>query len=139
MQVGLLDVLLGEFDDGQSIYMVNEEQQQILSILSHLRRMFNCRRGTIQHLPDYGLPDISEVYEKMPNSILLLKEAITNCIKKYEPRLKNVRITEKKESEVVFRIRFLISGQILTGERLNMETIFSVNDNADIKSVIGRS
>lgn len=139
MQVGLMDVLLGEFDDGQSIYAVSEEQQQIMSIISHLRRMFNCRRGTIQHLPDYGLPDISEVYEKMPNSVLLLKEAITNCIKKYEPRLKNVRITEKKESELVFRIRFLITAQLISGDRLSLETIFSVNDNADIKPVVGRS
>lgn len=139
MQVGLMDALLGEFDDGVSIHSVSEEQQQIVSIITHLRRMFNCRRGTIQHLPDYGLPDISEVYEKMPDSIMLLRDAILTCIKKYEPRLKNVRITEKKETEFVFRIRFLISAQLSTGGRLNLETIFTVNDNAEITPIAGRN
>jgi type VI secretion system lysozyme-like protein len=64
----------------------------IWSIRDNLTRIFTTRAGLLPHLPDYGLPDITEIYRQMPYGIPKLKEAMEIAIAEYEPRLKNVRV-----------------------------------------------
>ena len=81
MAYALLDILTGEY-----------KQPEFNSITTHLKRLLNSRQGSLPHMPDYGLPEITEIYQGLPYSINDLIAAIKNAIKKYEPRLTNITV-----------------------------------------------
>jgi type VI secretion system protein len=33
-----------------------------------MQRILNCRAGTLAHLPDYGLPDMTKILQGMPGT-----------------------------------------------------------------------
>jgi type VI secretion system lysozyme-like protein len=71
-----------------------------MSIRDHLLKLFNTRRGSLPHLPDYGLPDISDIYRDFPGSIRALRRSIQETTKKYEPRLSDVRVLVENEDQM---------------------------------------
>ena len=92
MKTGLFECLTGRFLDGNPVDSVPEGYLKTKSIMDHLFRILNTRRGSIQHLADYGIPDFSEIYRSTPEGMRRLQEAIRNTVKKYEPRLKNIQV-----------------------------------------------
>lgn len=93
MNQDLFETLTGAFLDGTPIDAVPVHERIIWSIRDNLTRLFASRAGLLPHLPDYGLPDITEIYRQMPYGIPKLKEAMETAIAEYEPRLKNARVT----------------------------------------------
>jgi type VI secretion system protein len=61
-------------------------------VLDNLQRILNCRAGTLSHLPDYGLPDMSRILHGMPGSAHGLMATMTGMLLKYEPRLASVQV-----------------------------------------------
>jgi type VI secretion system protein len=59
-------MLTGNFTGGLDLHQVNEQNQVILSVLDNMQRILNCRAGTLAHLPDYGLPDMTKILQGMP-------------------------------------------------------------------------
>lgn len=59
----LYDILYGNFAGGLDLNTVSETDQVILSVLDNMQRILNCRAGTLAHLPDYGLPDMTAVLQ----------------------------------------------------------------------------
>lgn len=57
----LYDILYGNFAGGLDLNTVSETDQVILSVLDNMQRILNCRAGTLAHLPDYGLPDMTAI------------------------------------------------------------------------------
>jgi type VI secretion system protein len=95
--------------------------------------MFNTREGTLPHLPDYGLPDISEIYRRMPHGIQQLKDAIKRSVERYEPRLINVRVKHQESKPLEFRLIFIITGDLKSGGgTVRLQTTFSSNGNLSI-------
>jgi type VI secretion system protein len=78
----------------------------------HLNLLLNTRVGSVPHLPDYGVPDMSSFFSDYPASMSKLRAVIEDLIRKYEPRLldPHVQLTETGTSE--FRVSFLITGEI---------------------------
>jgi type VI secretion system protein len=76
-----------------------------VSVLENLRHLCQTRFGSSTCSPDFGLPDISESLHSFPKTIALLAQALSSAIKKYEPRLKNVRVTHvpSRDAELVLR------------------------------------
>ena len=66
----LYEILTGNFTGGLNLNQVSEENQVILSVLDNMQRVLNCRAGTLAHLPDYGLPDMTKILQGMPVSWL---------------------------------------------------------------------
>ncbi|MFC0224921.1 type VI secretion system baseplate subunit TssE [Serratia aquatilis] len=91
-QPSLYEQLLGNFSGGLELHLVSEEDQVILSVLDNMQRIFNCRAGTLSHLPDYGLPDMSTILQGMPGTAHALLTTLCETLLKYEPRLKNLNI-----------------------------------------------
>ncbi|MCA6219789.1 type VI secretion system baseplate subunit TssE [Photorhabdus antumapuensis] len=89
----LYDRLKGGFTGGLALSQVSEEQQVILSVLDNMQRVLNCRAGTLAHLPDYGLPDLSIILQELPASSQRLIATIEHTLLTYEPRLKQVTVT----------------------------------------------
>ena len=53
-------MLYGNVAGALELNHVSEENQLILSVLDNMQRILNCRAGTLAHLPDYGLPDMTK-------------------------------------------------------------------------------
>lgn len=119
MNQDLFETLTGTFLDGTAIDAVPVHERIIWSIRDNLTRLFTARAGLLPHLPDYGLPDITEIYRQMPYGILRLKAAMEATIAEYEPRLKNVQviyIEQKKTDEAgpkkPYIFEFTITGEV---------------------------
>lgn len=134
MDAGLIDVLLGHFLDGQAVADEHPAYRRLRSIVDNLSRLFNTRRGSIAHLPDYGLPDISQVYRDLPYSIDGLREAIKQVVEKYEPRLRRARVEQQQAQGANFdmRVTFIVSGELREGQKVQFQTTFKSNDLAEV-------
>lgn len=64
----LYEILYGNFAGGLALNQVGEEEQVILSVLDNMQRILNTRAGSLKHLPDYGLPDMTTILQGMPGN-----------------------------------------------------------------------
>jgi type VI secretion system protein len=133
MKQALFENLTGHFLDGTPIESVPSATRGILSIMDHLNRLFNTREGSLPHLKDYGLPDISEIYRKMPHGIEELQKAIKRTVEKYEPRLRKVKVTPRETEPKDFRLVFILSAELSEGGGLvRFQTTFTSMGNSSI-------
>jgi type VI secretion system protein len=140
MRSSIYDVLRGSFEsDERPLYRIPKERRRVLSIVDNLDRLFNTRRRTIEHMMDYGLPDISEIYRDIPESIPDLQAAIQETVEKYEPRLTNVRVRhqEKEQDRFDMKLTFILSGRLVGREKIRFETTFQseANPNEEVKNL----
>jgi type VI secretion system protein len=87
----------------------SNETQIISSILEHLRKMLNTRRGNAPVAPDYGIPDMSDLVHSFPESIRLMEQAIRTTIEKYESRLCNVRVRYVDSEDDLLSLHFHVT------------------------------
>lgn len=120
----LCDVLNGYFMDGSRVGFNDEASALRKSIQDHLVRLLNARQGVLPHLPDYGLPDLTAAYQEMPYSINSLGDSVRDVILRYEPRLKNVKVSPYPVAKGDFVVHFQISAQLVNGEKLRFQTYF---------------
>ena len=125
MQQGLFESLTGHFLDGTSVEAISPKGRRIISVMDHLNRMFNTREGSLSHLKGYGLPDISEIYRKMPHGIEELQNAVKKAIEMYEPRLRSIRVMPKNSADDKFKLIFIISGELKGGGMVKFQTTFT--------------
>jgi type VI secretion system protein len=99
--LSLYDLLVGQFSseaknldetDFTNLDDLTEEQKLRSSIIENLRMVLSTRQGSVQHLPDFGMPDILQLYFNSNNSIDPIKKEIRNVILKYEPRIEDVEV-----------------------------------------------
>ena len=99
--LSLYDILIGQFasesknldeTDFTELDELTEEQKLRSSIIENLRMVMSTRQGSVQHLPDFGMPDILQLYFNSNNSIEPIKREIRNVILKYEPRISDVQV-----------------------------------------------
>lgn len=88
----LYEMLTGNFTGGLALHQVSEQSQTILSVLDNMQRILNCRAGTLAHLPDYGLPDMTTILQGLPGTAHQLMGTLSAVLLKYEPRLKSVNV-----------------------------------------------
>ena len=124
MEQALFESITGTFLDGTPLDSLPRKHRAIQSIIDNLNRIFNTRDGSIPHLKWYGLPDITEIYKKMPESIEELKLAIRKTIEKYEPRLKNIKVIQHDELTYRLRLIFILSGEIKNQGIVRFQTTF---------------
>jgi type VI secretion system protein len=132
MQQGLFESLTGEFLDHTPIDSVPVKNRRILSIMDHLNRMFNTREGSIAHLKGYGLPDISEIYRKMPHGIEELQEAVKRAVETYEPRMTRIQVIPKDPEGDKLKLVFIISGEMKGGGVVRFQTTFTSQGQSSI-------
>ncbi|MED5609061.1 MULTISPECIES: type VI secretion system baseplate subunit TssE [Pseudomonas] len=88
----LYELLLQNFSGELDLHRVREEDQVVLSVLDNLQRILNCRAGSLSHLPDYGLPDMSQILQGLPGSAHGLIETLRATLLRHEPRLAAIRV-----------------------------------------------
>ncbi|MEB6335696.1 type VI secretion system baseplate subunit TssE [Serratia rhizosphaerae] len=107
----LYDMLYGNFTGGLDLPLVSEENQVILSVLDNLQRILNARAGTLAHLPDYGLPDMSKILQGMPGTAHQLMTTLSEVLLKYEPRLKSISVV-MLEQTAPGELRYAIDAEL---------------------------
>ena len=93
----LYEMLSGNFSGGLSLNRVSEQNQVILSVLDNMQRILNCRAGTLAHLPDYGLPDMTKILQGMPGTAHQLITTLSAVLLKYEPRLSRINVVMQEQ------------------------------------------
>ncbi len=81
----LFEMLTFSFSGELPLEQVSERDQLILSVMDNMQRIINCRAGTLAHLPDYGLPDLSMIHQGMTACIHGLIHQIEETLLRYEP------------------------------------------------------
>ncbi len=110
-QPSLYETLYGNFSGGLDLHQVSEENQVILSVLDNMQRILNCRAGTLAHLPDYGLPDMTKILQGMPGTAHQLMTTFSDVLLKYEPRLKRIEVV-MLEQKVPGELRYAIDAEL---------------------------
>ena len=94
------------------------------SICWHLEKLLNTRQGSLNHIPKYGLPDINEVYRFMPESIDKFSQELIHIIGKYEPRLKSLRIIDRRVNGNDSVLNVNLMARTLFGKDISLVTYF---------------
>lgn len=105
------------------------------SIQNHLILLFNSRQGSLQHLPNYGLPDLNKIYQDLPNSLHFFSRHIKEAIEMYEPRLTHINVHYKSVEQNNCVIYFEISAEVITGKSLYFDTYFMSDGKVVIESI----
>jgi len=101
MGASLYDTLFSFFDSGSRVSDADDKMQTIISVKDNIGRILNSRAGAIKHLPDYGLPDMSNIYQALPTSAYELMRAMQTTLLKYEPRLESVDIVLQENNDTM--------------------------------------
>jgi len=133
MNVGLLEGITGRFYmSGESVNLEDPmlvEEGMVKSIREHLMILLNTRRGSVPHLPDYGLLDSVQA------SISNLRREIEETVKKYEPRLTNVRVSlMEHDPKSPFRAGFLLEARVIN-RSAKFHAFFSTLGSAQVERV----
>ena len=107
----LYEMLTGNFTGGLDLHQVSEQNQVILSVLDNMQRVLNCRAGTLAHLPDYGLPDLTKILQGMPGTAHQLLQIFSGVLLKYEPRLKSINVI-LLDQEIPGELRYAIDAEL---------------------------
>jgi len=89
-----------------------DPKRLIHSIVLHLERILNTRRGNVGIGHDYGIPDLTDFRSGFPDSVRDLEMTIRDTIEKFEPRLKSVRVKFIPQDEDMLTVTFQIVAQL---------------------------
>lgn len=98
----------------------NAERAALLSVARHLSRMLSTRAGSVQALPDYGLPDLNDMHLSRHDSVQQARAAIEGFISRYEPRLRHVKVAPIARHHDPLLLAFTIEGQLRV-DQINCE------------------
>ena len=107
----LYEMLSGNFSGGLNLNQVSEQNQVILSVLDNMQRILNCRAGTLAHLPDYGLPDMTKILQGMPGTAHQLITTLSAVLLKYEPRLSRINVVMQEQIQAG-ELRYAIDAEL---------------------------
>ena len=129
---GLFEVFTQQWKDQTPIDVVHQDQILIQSVQDHLARLLNARQGALTHLPDYGLPDINKVYADLPYAVGDLRDSITQCITKYEPRIKHVKVVSLPDDRVKGVVILEIQAILINGDKAHYTTYLKSEGDAKV-------
>ena len=107
----LYEMLCGNFAGDLDLHQVSEESQVILSVLDNMQRILNCRAGTLAHIPDYGLPDMTTILQGLPGTAHKLMSTLSDVLLKYEPRLNSIEVV-LLEQAIPGELRYAIDAEL---------------------------
>ena len=85
----------------------------VTSVAIHLGKMLSIRAGSVQTLPDYGLPDLNDMNQSLHESLSQSRLLIERFICAYEPRLKDVRVRSLPRDHDPLALAFAIDATLM--------------------------
>ena len=134
----LYDMLLGHID-GEALEDHDDNTLEILSVQANIRRILNTRAGALKHVPDYGLPDLTEVYKNLPASVHDLRNQMEGALLKFEPRLSSVGIEINDNRDPGLLVSFTMVCQLKKAGLVRFGTYFEPPGRMRVERIINRS
>jgi type VI secretion system protein len=95
-----------------------DQRAALHSVLGNLRDILGTRQGSAAAHPDLGLPPPNELRQNYPASIADMQKAIAETITRYEPRLREVKVTYIQIEGEQLTVHFQISAAlVIAGHR----------------------
>lgn len=133
MQHALFELLTGSYQNGRGISTDVSVKDITYSIMDHLGRLLNARQNSISHMSDYGLPDITLMYQGLPYSQSDLSTSIKKLILKYETRLDEVVVENKSKNSGECILQLEVTGRLINGEIVFFDTYFMSGGYANVQ------
>lgn len=89
----------------------------LADVLQHLQELFNVRAGAVPTRADYGMPDINGLVARFPDAIEVLRNAIAEQIRRFEPRLDQVSVRHQPDPDNPLTLSFAIQAQLVLDDR----------------------
>ena len=106
--------LLERIDLGDEDRRLKADPQRVAdSVMDHLRKMLNVRRGSVATRPHYGMPDFNDVAAEAADAPNMLRRVIKDMLTKFEPRLKRVTVAHLPNEDNPLDLRFKISARLV--------------------------
>jgi len=86
------------------------------SVCRNLERILNSRNGMSQACAAYGLPDLTQIVNGVPERAREIEHAVQRCILEYEPRLKQVEVEHVPDAHGPMTACFRIRASVLAGK-----------------------
>ena len=96
----------------------NSGEQEKNSICQHLYRLLNSRCDSLTHRPDFGMPDIAELYLGMPYSSEALMITMRYAVAQFEPRLQQPHVSEFDINPGKGKIHYELTGTTCNGQTM---------------------
>lgn len=104
------------------------------SVSRHVAQMLSTRAGSVQTLPDYGLPDLNDMRLSVHDALQQARTAIEGFIERYEPRLRNVRVIALPRSHDPLCLSFSIEGLLdVAGQRQKVSFSASLDGSGQVR------
>jgi type VI secretion system protein len=109
-------------------FKVGEQTTDTLrhSILQNLERILNSRAGMSPACEAYGIPDLTQIVNGVPERAREIERALEQCIRQYEPRLTHVEVEHVPDAHGPMTACFKVRAAASTGknaEDLWFETV----------------
>lgn len=108
---------------------------EIQSLTEHFQRLLNTRQGSVLTLPDYGIPDFSNVPgETLTEAAISMQNALRQVLLKYEPRLSKVQLKFVPQRSDLLSLHFKIEACLTRDPRVpvTFETVVNTEGRVDI-------
>ncbi|MBH3428121.1 type VI secretion system baseplate subunit TssE [Pseudomonas alkylphenolica] len=103
------------------------------SVAGHLAKMLSTRAGSVQTLPDYGLPDLNDMRLSLHDALSLARGAIERFIEAYEPRLSNAVVTSMPQGSHHLSLRFHIDALLVVeGNKRPVRFVASLDGSGQV-------
>ena len=86
------------------------------SILQNLERILNSRAGMSQACDGYGIPDLTQIVNGVPERARDIERALEQCIRQYEPRLTQVEVEHVPDAHGPMTACFKVRAAASTGK-----------------------
>ncbi len=84
------------------------------SIIKHLQRLLNTRRGSVPIAPDYGMPEFTDLHgTNLSEQTQEIARNIKDMILKYEPRLGKIQVSFVSDADDILSIKFKLQAEIV--------------------------
>lgn len=112
----------------------SHDQAVVASIAGHLAKMLSTRAGSVQALPDYGLPDLNDMRLSLHDSLQQARIAIESFIERYEPRLSQVRVVALPRDHDPLNLSFALEGMVdMDGQRRAVSFTARLNGSGQVQ------
>ena len=126
--------LFERVNGGTGVYTGQPQEDCVkTSVAGHLAKMLSTRAGSVQTLPDYGLPDLNDMRLSLHDSLSQTRDAIERFIEAYEPRLSNVQVTSLPRDQNHLSLAFRVDGLLeVKGEQRPVQFAASLDGSGQV-------
>lgn len=129
MRIGFLELISGNSPSTEALY------DHVKSIESYLHRLLNSRQDFCVHTPQHGLPDLSDLYRKLPGSAQEIQQAVKNCIEEFEPRLNRVRVQVQDFNPYDFYLQLNVDGRLKNNQNTQWQVFLTSEGRVRVQGV----